>query len=264
MKPIIELKNVSLVRSEQLILDRINWTVGAGSCAAILGHNGSGKSTIARIVACHLWPTAGKVAVLGQEFGEANLPELRHQIRLVQPAGPYDIDPSLTALQVALTGFFGTLNLYDAVEPAMIDAADDQLRRFGLAHLAEHSYATLSSGEKVRSLLARAMVSRPKLLLLDEPTAGLDVLAREQVLATIQSLAGELSIVIITHHVEELPPATSNVLLLRQGKVVAAGLPAEVLTGSMLTEAYNCPVQVRRSNGRYYVEVSPDSWTSLL
>jgi iron complex transport system ATP-binding protein len=264
MKHIIKLENVSLRRGEQSILDKINWTVEAGSCAAILGHNGSGKSTIARIVACHLWPTSGKVAVLGQEFGEANLPELRHWIRLVQPAGPYDIDSSLTARQVVLTGFFGTLNLYDVVDDAKVAAADEQLRRFGLMHLAEHTYATLSSGEKVRSLLARAVVNKPKLLLLDEPTAGLDVLAREQVLATIQNLAGELSIVIITHHVEELPPATSNVLLLRQGSVVAAGRPDKVLTSEMLSRAYNCPVQVRRSKGRYYVEVSPESWEGLV
>ena len=258
MKPIIELKNVSLVRSEQLILDRINWTVGQAAARRFLVDNGSGKSTIARIVACHLLAHGGTSCGIrpgiwsGESAGTAASDPtraasrtLRHRSIVDRPSG------------VPLTGFFGTLNLYDAVEPAMINAADDQLRRFGLPHLAEHSYATLSSGEKVVVLLARAMVSRPRLLLLDEPTAGLDVLAREQVLATIQSLAGELSIVIITHHVEELPPATSNVLLLRQGKVVAAGLPAEVLTDPVLTEAYNCPVQVRRSNGRYYVEVSP-------
>lgn len=263
MKPIIELEVVSLQRAEQLILDRINWKVEPGSCAAILGHNGSGKSTIARIVACHLWPTAGRVAVLGEEFGEANLPALRHRIRLVQAAGPYDIDPSLTAREVVLTGFFGTLNLYDRVDGKMEAAAEEQLGRMGLWRLAGHSYATLSSGEKVRSLIARALVTRPELLLLDEPTAGLDLLAREQVLAIVQKLVGQLTVVMITHHVEELVPATSNVLLLRGGKVVANGGMGEVLTEEKLSTAYDCAVQVRRSGGRYYVEVSPEEWGKL-
>lgn len=266
MSVIIRLEDVSLQRGEQLILDRINWKVESGTCAAILGHNGSGKSTIARIIACHLWPTAGKVSVLGGEFGEANLPELRHWIRLVQVAGPYDIDSSLTARQVILTGFFGTLNLYDSVQAEMQEAAEGQLRRMGLSHVADHPYALLSSGERVRSLIGRALVSRPKLLLLDEPTAGLDLLAREQVLATVQKLAGEAggpAIVMITHHVEELPPATSNVLLLREGKVVASGGPAEVLTGEILSAAYGCRVNVRQSHGRYYVEVGEGAWEEL-
>ncbi|HEY1684208.1 MAG TPA: ATP-binding cassette domain-containing protein [Tepidisphaeraceae bacterium] len=264
MKLIIELEDVSLRRGEQLILDRINWMVERGSCAAILGHNGSGKSTIARIVACHLWPTSGKVAVLGETFGEANLPELRHRIRLVQPAGPYDIDPSLTAREVVLTGFFGTLNLYDRVSEEQIAAAEEQLGRLGMSKFAGHTYATLSSGEKVRSLIARALVTKPELLLLDEPTAGLDLLAREQVLATVQRLAGQLTILMITHHVEELLPATSNVLLLRQGRVVARGSMEEVLTNENLSAAYDCAVQVRKSAGRFYAEVSPEAWKEIV
>ncbi|HWB54884.1 MAG TPA: ATP-binding cassette domain-containing protein [Tepidisphaeraceae bacterium] len=267
MKSVIELEDVSLVRGEKLILDRVNWAVEAGSCAAILGHNGSGKSTIARILACHLWPTSGKVSVLGQEFGEANLPELRHWVRLVQAAGPYDIEPTLTAREVVLTGFFGTLGLYDAVDAKMEETADGLLERLGLGKLADHTYGTLSSGERVRSLIGRALVARPRLLLLDEPTAGLDLLAREQVLATVQKLAVEsdgVAIVMITHHVEELPPATSNVLLLKEGRVEAAGGPADVLRGDILSRAYGCPVSVRQNHGRYYVEVSPQAWGSLL
>jgi iron complex transport system ATP-binding protein len=264
---VLELDNVSLVRGQKLILDGISWKVEAGTCAAILGHNGSGKSTIARILACHLWPTAGRVSVLGEEFGQANLPELRHSIRLVQAARPYDIEPTLSARQVVLTGFFGTLGLYDPVKPEMEREVDRLLERLGLAKLADHAYAMLSSGEQVRSLIARALVSLPRLLLLDEPTAGLDLLAREQVLATVQNLVGEPggpAIVMITHHVEELPPATTNVLLLRHGRVVAAGRPAEVLRGDVLSRAYGCPVSVRENQGRHYIEVSPQAWGSLL
>jgi iron complex transport system ATP-binding protein len=215
-----------------------------------------------------MWPTDGESLVLGGEFGAANLLELRRSIRLVQPAGPYDIDTNLTAREVVLTGFFGSLGLYDPTTPEMQAEAEQLLGQVGLAELSDHAYATLSSGERIRSLIARALVRRPRLLLLDEPTAGLDVLAREQVLATIESLFHNgrtpPTIVLITHHVEELPPATSRVLLLREGRAVAAGTPGETLRGPILSEVYGCPVQVRRSNGRHYLEVHPGAWEKLL
>src|SRR5437867_511045 len=168
----IRLTGVSLQRGGRWILRDIDWTVPAGSCCAILGPNGSGKSTLARILAAHLWPSRGECEVLGGKFGQTSLPELRHSIRLVQAAGPYDVDPQLTAREVALTGYFGTLGLYDPVTPEMQAHADELLAQVGLAHVANQKYETLSSGERVRSLIARALASRPKLLLLDEPTAA--------------------------------------------------------------------------------------------
>src|SRR5436190_8658468 len=223
----IRLNGVGLRRGERWILHNINWTVPAGVCCAILGPNGSGKSTLARILAAHLWPTSGECEILGGRFGQTSLPELRHAIRLVQPAGPYDVDTQLTAREVTLTGYFGTLGLYDPVSGEMERHAEALLAQVGLAHVADQKYETLSSGERVRSLIARALAARPKLLLLDEPTAGLDLLAREQVLATVQSLFDRTeqnapTVVMITHHVEELPPATSQVLLLDNGTVAAA------------------------------------------
>jgi iron complex transport system ATP-binding protein len=215
--------------------------------------------------------------VLREKFGQTSLPELRHSIRLVQPAGPYDVDPSLTAREVALTGYFGTLGLYDPVTPAMQSHADELLAQVGLAHVAEQKYETLSSGERVRSLIARALASRPKLLLLDEPTAGLDLLAREQVLATVQSLFDRAkqsggadaestppTVVLITHHVEELPPATSAVLLLDEGVAAASGPPADVLREEILSRVYRCPLQVRYSHGRWSIHVHPSAWDGLL
>jgi iron complex transport system ATP-binding protein len=186
--PAIRLTNVGLRRGDTWILRDINWHVPAGACAAILGPNGSGKSTLTRILACHYWPTVGESSVLGAQFGDASLVELRKSIRLVQPAGPYDIDAELTAHQVVLTGFFGTLGLYNHPTEQMVSESDRLLRQVGLAHVRDHVYSTLSSGEKVRSLIARALAREPRLLLLDEPTSGLDLLAREQVLATIQAL----------------------------------------------------------------------------
>ena len=265
-----ELRSVGVRRGESWILRGVDWSVPVGACAAVLGPNGSGKSTLARILACHLWPTEGDATILAGRLGDANLPEVRRQIRLVQPAGPYDVDPALTAREVVLTGFFGTIGLYDAVTDAMAAEADRLLGQVGLSHVAGHAYATLSSGERVRALIARALAVRPGLLLLDEPTAGLDLLAREQVLATVQRLfdgpapAARPTVVMITHHVEELPPATSHVLLLAGGRPAALGTPEQVLRADVLSKAYEFEVQVRRSNGRYYVEVHPRAWEQLL
>jgi iron complex transport system ATP-binding protein len=263
----VELRGVGVLRDDRWILRDIDWTVAPGSLAAVLGPNGSGKSTLARIIACHLWPTVGQCTVLGGTFGSTNLPELRKQIRLVQPAGPYDVDPSLTARQVVLTGYFGSIGLYARTTDAMAEEAKQLLERVGLAEVVDHSYSTLSSGERVRSLIARAMITQPRLLILDEPTAGLDLLARERVLATVQMLlqsSNPPTVVFITHHVEELPPTTAQLLLLNEGRCAAKGTMAEVLRADLLSQIYGFPVEVRQSAGRYYLEIHPSAWKELL
>jgi iron complex transport system ATP-binding protein len=184
----LELRNVSLTRGGRTILQDISWSVPHGACAAILGPNGSGKSTLARILTGYMWPTSGEVFVDGQHFGEVDLNELRRHVRLVQSAGPYDVDPELTARQVVLTGLFGTIGLFDPTSATDEPRADELLSRVGLSAVRDSLYATLSSGERVRALIARALMLPPTLLLLDEPTAGLDLLAREQVLATVQAM----------------------------------------------------------------------------
>lgn len=262
------LSGIGVRRGERWILRGINWRVAAGSCAAILGTNGSGKSTLTRVIGCHLWPSEGEAMVLGGRFGEASLPDLRQSIRLVQAAGPYDVEPSLTVLEVIATGFFGTIGLYQTVTAQQADQARRIAQQVGLERVIEHTYATLSSGERVRALLGRALVARPRLLLLDEATSGMDLLAREQVLATVEALfhgdARPPTVVMVTHHVEELPPATSNILLLDDGQAAAAGRPQEVLKEDILSRAYRCPVQVRREAGRYALHVHPDAWQGLL
>ena len=266
-QPAIRLRDVGVRRGERWILRGVNWSVAAGSVAAILGPNGSGKSTLARILAGHLWPSEGECDVAGGHFGDVDLAALRRSIRLVQPAGPYDVDPELTAHEVVLTGFFGTIGLYDVPSDEQRDAASRLLRDVGLSHVAGSRYATLSSGERVRSLVARALASRPALLLLDEPTAGLDLLAREQLLATVQAVTSSRpapTVVLITHHVEELPPNTSNVLLLDNGGVAAVGGPQDVLRSETLAAVYRCPLSVEHREGRWYVRVDPSAWQGLL
>jgi iron complex transport system ATP-binding protein len=261
------MRDVSVMRDRRWILRGVNWRVEAGTLAAVLGPNGSGKSTLARVAAGHWWPTRGACEILGGKFGESNLTELRKQIRLVQPAGPYDVENSLTAREVVLTGFFGTLALYDKVSAGMLRAANRLLKWVGLTRVVDHVYSSLSSGERVRCLMARAMASRPRLLILDEPTAGLDLRAREEVLATVQLLLEMRSppaVVLITHHVEELPPMTERVLLLHEGRVAAQGTPAQVLKKKILSKVYGVTVAVRGESGRYYLEVHPRAWSALL
>jgi iron complex transport system ATP-binding protein len=264
---VIELRNVSLRRGETWILRDVTWVVAAGTCATIFGPNGSGKSTLTRVISGYMWPTDGEVWVLGQHYGEAELPKLRQAIRLVQPGGEFDVEGTLTARQVVLTGFFASLGLYQEPTADQGREADELLERVGMSGLRDHRYGTLSNGEKVRALIARAMTGRPKLLLLDEPTAGLDLLAREQVLATVQGMFEQPdapTVVMITHHVEELPTALSNVLLLDQGRVAGAGRPGEVFQSERLSRVYRCPVTVRESHGRFYTEVAAGAWRDLL
>lgn len=264
----IRLTGMGFRREGRWILDDICWSVPAGTCAAILGPNGSGKSTLTRIIAGHLWPTLGEVSVLGQTFGQVDLHLLRRELRLVQSSSPVEMDPDLTAMEVVLTGYFGTLGLYDLANDEMRRGAAEVLDRVGLHHVADQGYTTLSNGERMRALIARALVVSPRLLMLDEPTAGLDLLAREQVLATVQALfnaeADPPTVLFITHHLEELPPATSLVLLLGDGKVAAAGAPAEVLQSQVLAPVYGCPMQVLQNAGRYYVQVHPGGWEGIL
>lgn len=264
-QPAIDLANVSLRIGPRWILRHIDWRVSAGAAAAILGPNGSGKSSLARMILGQLWATEGQVSVMGRRFGEANLPELRKSIRLVQPSGIVEADPESSAEQIVLSGFFGTVGLYDRTTRAMRRQAEELLDRVGLYHVRQHAYRTLSSGERMRCLIARALVLEPQLLILDEPTAGLDLLGREQVLATVQSLCGHgPTVLIITHHLEELPPATSEVLLLKDGRVAAAGATAKVLKSRILSRVYGCAIDVKRHGGRYFAQVHPRAWKLLL
>ena len=265
----IDINGVGVLRGGRWILRDIRFQVPGGACAAVLGPNGSGKSTLTKVIAGHLWPTAGNVCVLGKRFGEIDLHALRRGLRLVSSTSPVELDADLTAQEVALTGFFGTLGLYDEVNGEQRSAAAEMLDRVGLHAVADHRYNTLSSGERMRCLIARALVVRPRLLMLDEPTMGLDFRAREQVLAAVQSLMSASAdhrptVLMITHHLEELPPATTQVLLLSEGTAAAQGTPAQVLRGEVLSPVYGCPMQVTELAGRYYAQVHPGAWEEIL
>jgi iron complex transport system ATP-binding protein len=261
------LRNVSVTRGQRTILSGVSWSVPTGACAAILGPNGSGKSTLVRVIMGQMWPTNGTVCVLGEPFGETDLNELRQSIRLAQTASVVEFDSDETAVRVVLTGFFGTVGLFKEVNPAMERRARALLKRVGLSAEAHQAFKTLSSGERIRCLIARALVVQPKLLILDEPTAGLDLLAREQVLATIHQLVSKgrnrPAVLMITHHVEELMPETTEILVLKDGHVAASGSPLKVLTSKTLSAVYDCPVKVTRHGGRFWWRVDASAWKKV-
>ena len=262
--PAVHLAGVGMLRGERAILEGVDWRVEAGEFAAVLGPNGAGKSTLTRLLMGYLWATWGQVTVLGNVYGRSNLNDVRTGIRLVQPAGPFDFDAELPLRNVVATGFEGTLGLYDAVDAGRWAAVDAMIDRVGLAHVRDSRYQMLSSGERVRTQLARALVAEPKLLILDEPTAGLDIRGREELLAVVDALQhhpNRPAVIVVTHHTEELPRATSNVLLLSGGKVAGAGRPEAVLRGDVLSRVYDCPVDVRQIDGRYYLHATGRAWT---
>jgi iron complex transport system ATP-binding protein len=255
------------------ILADVSWTVRPGEVAAILGANGCGKSTLLRIASGYLWPQKGAVDLLGHTLGDVPLAPLRARIGIVEATTVYPFDDTMTAQDVVVSGYYSSLTLGYA------HPADDQfaharhlLEQVGLPTKHDQLYATLSTGERLRTLLARALVRTPDLLLLDEPTAGLDLPSRESLLATLarlhrRSAAAGLApaMITVTHHLEELLPDTSNVLLLsRRGTVVASGPPAAVLTDEHLSAAYSVPIHVACHHGRYAAHVNPAVWDDLL
>lgn len=253
-EPAISFHRAGVLRDGRWVLSEISTTIQAGTCAVVVGPNGSGKSTLARVTTGYLWPTAGEVTVLGERFGETPLPELRRRIRLIQPTGIAEPEGAATAYEVILTGFFGTAYLYDQVDETMRAHAMVGLDRVRLSHVANQRYDTLSTGERMRCLIARALVTQPELLILDEPTAGLDLVAREQVLEAVDALAAtkRVTLMLITHHIEDIPSSAAQVLLLRDGRLLADGTPEQVLCGDVLTRAYGCPIRVDRVNGRFF------------
>ncbi|MGG1558028.1 ABC transporter ATP-binding protein [Geobacillus thermoleovorans] len=259
MTVIIRMRDVSWARGERTILRDINWEVKEGEQWAILGLNGSGKTSLLNIVTGYQYPTRGEVEVLGYRFGQASLPELRRHIGFVSSAlldQFHDTLQTETVEDVIISGKFATIGLYDAVTSEDRDQAEALMESFRLQAVKGKRYATLSQGEKRKTLIARALMADPALLILDEPTVGLDLWAREQMLSLIAPIAARpCHVLYVTHYIEEIVEPITHVLLLRDGRVAAAGRKEDVLTDERLSEAFQLNIRVHWEDGRPWVSV---------
>ena len=252
---VLALSGVDLVRGERTILRGIDWRVRRGERWAVLGPNGSGKTSLCRVAGLYLHPSRGAVDVLGQRLGRTDTRELRRHAQLTSAALADMLQPKLRVEDVVVSGLYAALvpwwHRYTAADRRKARALLD---RFGCAAVAAAAFGTLSSGERQRVLLARTLMSDPALWLLDEPTAGLDLGGREQLVAmlgAVAAAAGPPSIVMVTHHVEEIPPAFTHALLLSGGRVRAAGAITEVLTSAQLSSCFGLPLDLERRDGRW-------------
>jgi len=256
----IRLENVSVVRWGHSILTDLSLQVPPGGCCAVLGPNGSGKSTLLAILSGYLWPTGGAVRVGDYRYGAVELAEVRRTIGLIEPSRSPAFDERLSVREVVATGLFGTIRLpfHEEIPVAAWDRIDAEIRSFGLDGLGKEAFAPLSTGEQMKVLLARAMIGQPQLLLLDEPTAGLDMGARAVCIGALDRLLGRPehpTVMMISHHLDELPRGVDQVVLLKQGRIFGDGPPDEMLTSDRLSRLMDCRIEVFRRNGRYVAGV---------
>ncbi|MGW8484511.1 ABC transporter ATP-binding protein [Microbacterium sp. NPDC055903] len=252
--PVLRLDAVTFRRNGKEILHGIDLDVRRGEHWALLGPNGAGKSTILGFCGAQAHPTSGTVEVLGHRLGRVDMQELRRHIGHVNPRHP--IRSSLSATDVVLTGFTGTIEQVMRWTPTDAERARaaELIALVGLDDRPDAIWPTMSQGERGRSLIARALAAAPSLLLLDEPTTGLDVAAREQLLETIDDLSAtdtELASILVTHHLEELPESTTHAMVIAEGRVLAAGAVDETITSDIISEAFRHPIDVAHDDGRY-------------
>lgn len=251
---VLRAEGIDLVRAGRLLLDHVTLTVRAGEHWALLGPNGAGKSTLLRLLATYAHPTRGQVDILGQRLGRVDVFTLRPLVGLVSSHLP--VPCARTVRDVVLTGATGTTDVLARWQPTAADLAraSAAIAVMGLPRLAGSRWPELSQGERSRVLIARALMSDPLVLLLDEPAAGLDVAGREQLLASIEGLRERqpgLATVLVTHHLEELPASTSHALLLRDGRTVAAGPVSDVLTSDLVSACFDYPISIATHAGRW-------------
>lgn len=258
---VIELTDISVQINGRRVLDAVNWSVNPNEQWAILGPNGGGKSTLVAVAGLQRHPSAGTVRVLGHELGRVDIRSLRSRIGTSSAGLADQLRGSLSANDIVRCGLHGALepwwHHYDASD---WDRADKLLAEVGLSGYGERSFGTLSSGERQRTLLARTLMPNPSLVLLDEPTAGLDFGGRESIVAALDimaSIPGGPPSVLVTHHVEDIPSSTTHVLAIGAGRVLTSGPIESTLSGELLTELYQIPVSLYRNHNRWGATAKP-------
>lgn len=258
--PILSVTEVSYTRDGNRILSDVSWSVNPGEHWAILGANGSGKTTLLKTLSGYEPPTKGSMSVLGQEYGRSNWIELRKSIGIVSSSVRQQIPDHEPALITVISGKYAMIDYWGPIKRADRPEAVEILQKIDCEHLANRPWLVLSQGERQRVLIGRALMAHPRILILDEPCAGLDPVAREHFLEFVQRLT-ELknapAILLVTHHVEEIVEGITHALVLKKGRVVAAGKREETLTEANLSEAFGEKVTLSRRHNRLWLEVAP-------
>ena len=252
---VIRMAGVGVRRGPSTLLADIDWAVELDERWVVLGPNGAGKTTLLRLAGAEMHPTVGTVEVLGERIGRVNLVELRTRIGMSSANLGLRVPGDERVSDVVISAGYGVLGRWrERYEAADTDRADRLLDALGMHGLTARTFGTLSEGERKRTLIARALMTDPELLLLDEPAAGLDLGGREELVARLSGLALDPDApasVLVTHHVEEIPVGYTHGMLLREGRVVASGLLEDVLGDEALSETFGLPLSVAKRRGRY-------------
>lgn len=256
MTSVLAFDDVTVVRGEKQILSDVTWRVNEGERWVIMGPNGAGKTTLMQICSGYMHPTRGRATVLGETLGKTNVRELRTRIGISSAATASLLPPEETVFDAILTAAHGVngrwREVYEAVDR---DRASEIIGQWGLERLVERRVGTLSEGERKRVQIARALMADPELLILDEPAAGLDVAGREDLVGRLEVLAEDPlspSLILVTHHVEEIPSNFSHAMLLSKGRVSAVGLVHDVIASEPMSMAFGVRLTVERADDRWY------------
>ncbi len=257
--PLVEISNLSVHRGNRDILHEINWRILPGEHWVILGPNGSGKTSLLAALTGYLFPSSGEIRVLGETFGESDWRDLRKYVGIVSSAIRNRIEDSELAIEAVVSGKYAVINTWESPTPADRKAAMRILKLVECRRLADQEWKTLSQGERQRVLIGRALMAQPKILILDEACAGLDPLARENFLLFLQRLTtipSPPTLIFVTHHLEEITPIFSHLLMLRAGKSIASGPISRCITSKQLSQMFDAPVRVQRTGQKYKMTIT--------
>ena len=258
-QPVLEISRLCIRRNDTVILEDVSWRVERGQHWAMLGANGSGKTSLLSALTGYLMPTSGEIGVLGRRYGEVDWRELRQHIGLVSSSIRQMMAEPEPALETVVSGKYAMIDLWGKITAADRARAGRILKHIECTHLAERPWSYLSQGERQRVLIGRALMARPRLLILDEPCAGLDPVARESFLQFLQRLGRQRrapTLVLVSHHVEEIMPVFSHVLILRAGRALAAGTKRRVFNSRLLSQAFDARVRLNHRAGRFTLSVA--------
>ncbi len=254
---LVRIKNATVFLKDTPVLKSIDWTIRPGEHWALVGNNGSGKTTLLKLIFGELLPIeGGEVHWFGNRQWQG-LADIREKVGYVSAEYQENYDQNVTGLEVVESGFFASIGLWQKVNARQKQRAEACLHLLEIEHLVHKTFRSLSYGEARRVLLARALVHRPTLLVLDEPCAGLDIPTRERFLENLQTLARKTQLIYVTHHIEEILPAITHVLYLNDGKIFHQGDKDAMLQNKILSQALGHPLSIQKNNGRYWAGPRP-------